>query len=102
MRISASMLSMAAEKAIKAIYQHYGKSFRYAHDLDELITGLQNEGIIIPGEVRETTLLAGMCAESPPFRTGPCLPTGRKGHNINETTLPGSPALWAGSFIRFK
>ena len=24
---------------------------------------------------------------------------GVKGHNINETSFPGSPALWAGSFI---
>ncbi len=24
----------AAEKAIKAVYQHYGKRFRYTHDLD--------------------------------------------------------------------
>jgi hypothetical protein len=24
---------------------------------------------------------------------------GVKGHNMNETSFPGSPALWAGSFI---
>jgi HEPN domain-containing protein len=54
----------AAEKAIKAIYQHYGKSFRYTHDLDELITGLQNEGIIIPSEVMEAALLTAYAWEA--------------------------------------
>jgi hypothetical protein len=31
-------------------------------------------------------------------RRGPCLPAGRKGHNMNETSSSGSLALWAGSF----
>lgn len=47
----------AAEKALKAIYQHSGKRFRYTHDLDELITGLQNEGITVPAEVVDASLL---------------------------------------------
>ena len=34
----------AAEKAIKAIYQHYNKRFRYTHDLDELITLIRISG----------------------------------------------------------
>jgi len=29
----------------------------------------------------------------------PCLVGGVKGHNINEISFPGSPALWTGSFI---
>jgi hypothetical protein len=28
----------------------------------------------------------------------PRLVGGVKGHNMNETSFPGSPALWAGSF----
>ena len=47
----------AAEKAIKAVYQFYGKTFRYTHDLDELINGLQAEGVNIPPEVVESTIL---------------------------------------------
>jgi len=39
---------------------------------------------------------------SPSFgRQVPCKPRlvgGVKGHNINEISFPGSPALWAGSF----
>lgn len=54
----------AAEKAIKAMYQHYGKRFRYTHDLDELITGLQNEGITVPAEVMEAALLTSYAWES--------------------------------------
>ncbi|MDI7259966.1 MAG: HEPN domain-containing protein [Thermodesulfobacteriota bacterium] len=54
----------AAEKAIKAIYQHCGKRFRYTHDLDELITGLKNEGISVPGEVMEAALLTSYAWEA--------------------------------------
>jgi HEPN domain-containing protein len=38
----------ALEKAIKAVYQFYGKSFRYTHDLDELINALQAKRVDIP------------------------------------------------------
>lgn len=47
----------AAEKALKAVYQHLGKRFRYTHDLDELITGLKKEGVDIPSNVVEAALL---------------------------------------------
>jgi len=36
--------------------------------------------------------------QAPPCRWGPCLQAGRKGHNINENSFPGSPALGARSF----
>ncbi len=35
----------AAEKALKAVYVSRGWTFRYIHDLEELITGLQQGGI---------------------------------------------------------
>jgi len=38
--------------------------FRYTHDLDELITGLQNEGIIIPVEVTDAALLTSYAWEA--------------------------------------
>ena len=47
----------AAEKAIKAVYQHCNRRFRYTHDLDELITGLQNEDIAVPPEVVDAASL---------------------------------------------
>ena len=47
----------AAEKALKAVYQHHGKRFRYTHDLDELVTGLTKEGIAVPPEVLEAASL---------------------------------------------
>ena len=53
-----------AEKAIKAIYQHYGKRFRYIHDLDELITGLQSEGITVPGGVADAVVLTSYAWEA--------------------------------------
>jgi HEPN domain-containing protein len=54
----------AAEKSLKAVYQHFGKRFRYTHDLDELITGLRNEGIIIPIEVADAALLTSYAWEA--------------------------------------
>jgi HEPN domain-containing protein len=37
----------AAEKAPKAVYLHHGWTFRYTHDLDELMGGLKRNGLII-------------------------------------------------------
>lgn len=54
----------AAEKSLKAVYQHFAKRFRYTHDLDELINGLRNEGITIPLEVTEAALLSSYAWEA--------------------------------------
>jgi HEPN domain-containing protein len=54
----------AAEKAFKAVYQYLGKRFRYTHDLDELITGLKNEGIAVPSEVVDAALLTSYAWEA--------------------------------------
>jgi HEPN domain-containing protein len=42
----------AAEKAIKAIFVHHGKSFPFIHDLDELLDQLAHQGVKIPKYVR--------------------------------------------------
>ncbi len=54
----------AAEKSLKAVYQHYGKRFRYTHDLDELMTGLRNEGITVPAEIADSALLTSFAWEA--------------------------------------
>ena len=54
----------AAEKSLKAVYQYFGKRFRYTHDLDELITGLRNEGITVPMEVADAALLTAYAWEA--------------------------------------
>jgi HEPN domain-containing protein len=54
----------AAEKSLKAVYQHFGKRFRYTHDLDELIIGLRSEGMIIPIEVTDAALLTSYAWEA--------------------------------------
>jgi len=54
----------AAEKALKAVYQHYNRRFRYTHDLDELITGLQGEDIIVPPEVVDAAPLTAYAWEA--------------------------------------
>lgn len=44
----------AAEKALKAVYQHNGWIFRYTHDLEDLIAGLRQKGLEIPDEIVES------------------------------------------------
>lgn len=48
----------AAEKALKAVYQHNGWTFRYTHDLEVLISGLLREGVVVPEEVAEADTLS--------------------------------------------
>ena len=43
----------AAEKALKALYVHRGATFRYTHDLGELIAGLGEAGVMVPPEMEE-------------------------------------------------
>jgi HEPN domain-containing protein len=54
----------AAEKALKAVYLHYGWSFRYVHDLEELITDLRQNGLTIPEEVEEAIILTSYAYEA--------------------------------------
>jgi HEPN domain-containing protein len=54
----------AAEKALKAVYQYYGKRFRYTHDLEELIFDLRNQGLTVPPEVEDAALLTPYASEA--------------------------------------
>jgi HEPN domain-containing protein len=54
----------AAEKALKGVYQYHGWSFRYTHDLEELITGLNEHGLIIPPEVDDAIVLTSFAWEA--------------------------------------
>ena len=47
----------AAEKALKAVYQHYGWEFHYTHDLAELVDGLKKQGLTVTPEVEEAVFL---------------------------------------------
>ena len=53
----------AAEKAIKAVLQHKGILFRYIHELDELITNLENNGVAVPEEIKEADSLTQYAVE---------------------------------------
>jgi HEPN domain-containing protein len=54
----------AAEKALKAVYQHHGWTFRYTHDLGELVIGLERKGLVVPPEVDEAIVLTSFAWES--------------------------------------
>lgn len=54
----------AAEKAIKAVHIHHGWTFRYVHDMEELITGLRQEGLEVPKKVEEVVALTTFAFEA--------------------------------------
>lgn len=47
----------AAEKAIKAVYRYNEWTFRYTHDLKELLFGLRDYGLTVPENVEEAVVL---------------------------------------------
>ena len=47
----------AAEKSIKAVYQCHGWTFRYTHNLEELLTGLKRLGLEISPELKNAVTL---------------------------------------------
>jgi len=54
----------AAEKAIKSVYVKHGWTFRYVHDLDELLTGLKRREVDVPTSVEEATVLTPYAFEA--------------------------------------
>ena len=54
----------AAEKSLKAIYQHHGWTFRYVHDLEELLTGLSGHGVEIPDGIERCLDLTSYASEA--------------------------------------
>lgn len=58
------LAQQAAEKALKAIYQHKGLLFRYTHDLEELGKGLEDSGVPIPPVVKEAIVLTRYAFET--------------------------------------
>ena len=54
----------AAEKALKAIYQHRAWKFRYVHDLEELLAGLRKGGLTPPPKVDQAKQLTGFAFEA--------------------------------------
>ena len=54
----------AAEKALKAVYQYHGWTFRYTHDLKELVTDLKRAGLVVPPEVDAAIVLTSFAWEA--------------------------------------
>jgi len=49
----------AAEKALKAVLLAKGITFRFVHDLSELLTTLERNGVPLTDEVRNAAILTG-------------------------------------------
>jgi HEPN domain-containing protein len=48
----------AVEKSIKAVLQHQQIPFRYVHDLEELITTLENHKVVVPQSIKDAEVLS--------------------------------------------
>ena len=47
----------AAEKALKAVLISRDVSFPYVHDIAELLTLLEQDGVVLPGDIRKAAAL---------------------------------------------
>ncbi len=54
----------AAEKALKAVMIAKGIRFRFVHDLAELITLLENNGLCVPEEIKRSVILTGYAVDA--------------------------------------
>ncbi|MDD2734729.1 MAG: HEPN domain-containing protein [Desulfuromonadaceae bacterium] len=54
----------AAEKALKAVLLARGIKFRFVHDLSELLTALEQNGISLPPDVKEAAILTDYSVEA--------------------------------------
>lgn len=54
----------AAEKALKAVLLHLKIDFPFVHDLEQLLTILENEKIIIPDEISNIGILTPYAVET--------------------------------------
>jgi HEPN domain-containing protein len=57
-------LQHAAEKALKAVLLSRGIKFRLVHDLAELLTLLENNGMNLPDQIREAAELTDYSVEA--------------------------------------
>lgn len=54
----------AVEKSLKAVLLAHGVQFRFVHDIAELLTLLQSNGIEFPDEIRPAADLTGYAVEA--------------------------------------
>ncbi|MBI5141488.1 MAG: HEPN domain-containing protein [Nitrospirae bacterium] len=54
----------AAEKALKAVLLEKGIKFRYVHDLAELLTLLERNGVALPDNIRSAAILTDYSVEA--------------------------------------
>jgi HEPN domain-containing protein len=91
------LLQQAAEKAMKAVYQHMGLVFRYTHDLEELGTRLEVSGVSIPPLVKEAVILTRYAFET--RYPGPFEPVSEDEYR-EAVRLAEAVVTWADSTVR--
>lgn len=87
----------AAEKAIKAVYQHRELSFRYTHDLETLGKGLEDNGVTIIPAIRDAAILTKYASET--RYPGPFEPVTQEEYQ-EAVRLAESVVAWAERLVR--
>jgi len=64
MRTSASRQKQAAEKALKAVFVARKIPYQYTHDINALLSGLEQQGIEIPGQMWEAVTLTSFASNT--------------------------------------
>jgi HEPN domain-containing protein len=86
----------AAEKAIKAVYQHKELSFRYTHDLEALGKGLEDNGVPVTPAIREAAILTKYASET--RYPGPFEPVTQEEYQ-EAVRLAESVVAWAAKLV---
>ncbi len=87
----------AVEKALKGVFVSRGLTFRYTHDLGELLTDLERHGVAVPGEVRAAQTLTPYAWEA--RYPGPGEAVGPKEH-AEAVQHAGNVLAWAVTAVR--
>ncbi|MFQ5902693.1 MAG: HEPN domain-containing protein [Candidatus Binatia bacterium] len=91
------LAQQAAEKAMKAVYQHRGLVFRYTHDLEELGKGLEDKDVLLPDAVKDAVILTRYAFET--RYPGPFEPVTEDEYK-EAMRLAGCVVDWAGQIIQ--
>ena len=86
----------AAEFALKAVYQHRGIAFRFTHSVEELGSGLEAAGELIPDEVRDAVILTRYAVHA--RYPGVGLPVNRKEYEA-AVSLAAAVVAWARTVV---
>ena len=87
----------AAEKSLKAVLLHHAISFRFVHDINELISALDRNGVSVPDKVKAAAELNEYAVEA--RYPGDYEPVGEKEYH-KAIAMAENVVIWAQSKLK--